>query len=254
MVRRRIFVTGQRGEFYKLDKSEQDKIKSNLRTDLGLFLDRFPDADLVHGDAQGIDRISLGIFKELLQERGQSNEGRVDTYPADWNKLGPAAGPLRNTEMVDTLVPGRDVVLFAHPNLSDSKGTGDSVNKAQKAGLQVFNAGEGNYGKGILYTGPVRGTQRKTVVVPRLGKGRADLENKAPKTDEYLQHEIKDYKKRDDVNVVIVDNFFGARTADTTDGKIITEETLRANPNAIFLYGDNKQHKGKGGQAVYLLF
>lgn len=245
MVKRKVFVTGQRGnQFYKLDKSEQDKIKSNLRTDLGLFLDRYPDADLVHGDAQGIDRISLGIFNELLQERGQPSENRIHAYPADWKKHGKAAGPKRNSEMVDLLIPGQDVVFFAHSNITSSIGTGDSVNKSQKKGMQVFNAGEGNFGKGILYTGPVRGEQRQTVVVPRLGKGLADLENKAPKTYEYLQHEIEDLKKRDDVNVVIVDDFFG-------NSDIITSDSLKANPEARVLYGDNKAGRGKGGQAIY---
>jgi hypothetical protein len=59
-----------------------------------------------------------------------------EVYPADWHRLGKAAGPLRNRRMVNL---GADLVLaFPLPGArSLSRGTWDCVDRARIAGLRV---------------------------------------------------------------------------------------------------------------------
>lgn len=62
---------------------------------------------------------------------------------ADWDKYGKAAGPIRNGEMIDTLMDGdpkeeRLVVGFVHLPLEDSRGTYNCIAQAQEAGVPNF--------------------------------------------------------------------------------------------------------------------
>jgi len=69
---------------------------------------------------------------------------RQEKHPADWNKLGKGAGPIRNQEMVDA---GADICLaFVCPcskmdcSISrphDSHGTSSTIRMAKKAGIPV---------------------------------------------------------------------------------------------------------------------
>src|SRR5688572_19663246 len=52
---------------------------------------------LVHGGARGADRIA-GDWAYL-------NQIQCDVVPADWDKLGKAAGPIRNRLMYDSFKP-----------------------------------------------------------------------------------------------------------------------------------------------------
>lgn len=79
---------------------------------------------LVSGGAKGAD--SLG-------ER-YANENNIETliFKPDWKKHGPAAGPLRNTDIVnnaDTIIAFWDC---------ESRGTKDSITKAEKLGKEVI--------------------------------------------------------------------------------------------------------------------
>jgi hypothetical protein len=79
---------------------------------------------LVSGGAKGAD--SLG-------ER-YANENNITTliFKPDWKKHGPAAGPIRNTDIVnnaDTIIAFWDC---------ESRGTKDSITKAEKLGKQVI--------------------------------------------------------------------------------------------------------------------
>lgn len=101
-----------------------------LTTALGRFYRRFGVSLLVHGDAQGADRMA-GAW---ASERGVP----VKTYPvtqADWKQHGHAAGPRRNQIMLDETKP--DCVL-AFPG---GPGTGDMIRRAQKAGVKVYLIG-----------------------------------------------------------------------------------------------------------------
>jgi len=56
-------------------------------------------------------------------------------FPADWEKYGRAAGPIRNQQMLDEGRP--DLILAFHDNIEHSKGTSDMVRRARKAGIPV---------------------------------------------------------------------------------------------------------------------
>lgn len=82
--------------------------------------------ELVEGCARGADR--------LAEEWAASRGVWVRHCPAQWDKFGRAAGPLRNREM---LAMGPDQVVAFHDDLGRSKGTADMVAAARKAGVPV---------------------------------------------------------------------------------------------------------------------
>jgi hypothetical protein len=53
---------------------------------------------------------------------------------ANWKRYGRGAGPKPNQEMLG-LNP--DIVIAFHPNLDNSKGTKDMVNRAKQAGICI---------------------------------------------------------------------------------------------------------------------
>lgn len=56
-------------------------------------------------------------------------------FPADWEKHGRAAGPIRNKQM---LVEGRpDLVIAFHDDIATSKGTRNMVKQAEKKKIPV---------------------------------------------------------------------------------------------------------------------
>lgn len=80
---------------------------------------------IVHGDCPtGADAMA----QKFAEETGIATE----RHPADWNKHGRAAGPIRNKQMVDL---GADIVL-AFPK-GKSAGTRGCTKLAQDAGLVV---------------------------------------------------------------------------------------------------------------------
>ena len=90
---------------------------------------------VIHGAARGIDSIA----DEVAQDAGL----QVTSFPADWNKHGKGAGPIRNTQMLDFLrdkmatgVSG--VVIAFHPDIASSKGTRNMVSQAKRAGIQTI--------------------------------------------------------------------------------------------------------------------
>lgn len=68
------------------------------------------------------------LAHQIAEELGWTDE----PHPAEWHRLGPRAGPIRNQAMVDA---GADVCLaFASPG---SRGTWDCVRRAREAGIRV---------------------------------------------------------------------------------------------------------------------
>jgi hypothetical protein len=67
----------------------------------------------------------------LAAQWAQGAGVKLETYPAEWDRFGKAAGPKRNQVMIDQGRPDL-VVAFAGGN-----GTADMVNRAKKAGIEV---------------------------------------------------------------------------------------------------------------------
>jgi hypothetical protein len=86
-----------------------------------------PNTIIVHGDARGADKMSGYVAKRLGFQ--------VKAYPADWDKHGKAAGPIRNRLMFDSEQP--ELVIAFHNDLNSSKGTKDMVKYARSMGCPV---------------------------------------------------------------------------------------------------------------------
>jgi len=87
---------------------------------------------LIHGGANGADR--------LADQWARGHGINVQVFPAEWTRLGKAAGPIRNEQM---LVEGKPDAVAAFPSNSrvvrpGRSGTQDMVNRANDAGVEVF--------------------------------------------------------------------------------------------------------------------
>lgn len=98
--------------------------------ELSEILDKHDQFVLMHGacetGADGLARI-WGTAFDL--------EGAVivEPHPADWNKHGKAAGPIRNSEMVKL---GADLVIAFWDGRTGNSGTFDCIVKAVRAGIR----------------------------------------------------------------------------------------------------------------------
>ena len=94
----------------------------------GHFVDYMPPSDfvLLHGGCPtGADA--------LADNWAVSHQVDVEVYPADWNKHGRAAGPIRNQQMVDS---GPDLCLAFIKN--DSRGASGTAAMAERAGIKTI--------------------------------------------------------------------------------------------------------------------
>jgi hypothetical protein len=82
--------------------------------------------EIIEGGAPGADTCARIAGRELMI--------KVTTITAKWYKYGLAAGPIRNQEMID-LKP--DIVLAFHEDLSKSKGTKDTIKRANDNKIEV---------------------------------------------------------------------------------------------------------------------
>lgn len=97
----------------------------NIIEDLILTLPK--NTEIIEGDCRGADKISGYL--------GRKHGYTVIPVPADWNKYGLAAGPIRNQKMLDEYKP--KLVVAFHNNIEKSKGTKDMVKRAKKSGIPV---------------------------------------------------------------------------------------------------------------------
>ena len=81
---------------------------------------------VIAGGAPGVDTLAV--------EAAQALGLRTVVIPAEWDRLGKRAGPIRNSEML-SFWP--DKVLAFHENLQESRGTKDCVQKAKAKGYVV---------------------------------------------------------------------------------------------------------------------
>lgn len=79
---------------------------------------------IIEGNARGADRLA-GFW---------ARKHKIDNlkFPADWNKHGRAAGPIRNQQMLDE---GKPDLVVAFPG---GKGTAHMVKIAKEAGVEVI--------------------------------------------------------------------------------------------------------------------
>lgn len=82
---------------------------------------------VIHGGASGAD--ALAAAWAYHHHIGQME------FKADWDTHGPAAGPIRNQNMLEV---GRPDAVVAFPG---GRGTEDMMRRAAKAGLPVIKAG-----------------------------------------------------------------------------------------------------------------
>lgn len=84
---------------------------------------------LRQGGAKGAD--------ELAREWADEADVDFETFEADWEKWGNAAGPIRNQEMLDA---GDVDLVLAFPG---GRGTADMVAKAKRAGISTIVMSKG---------------------------------------------------------------------------------------------------------------
>lgn len=82
----------------------------------------------IEGEARGADSLARVAAEQLKIP--------VMKFPADWDKHGKAAGPIRNQQMLDEGKP--DLVLAFHDNIEQSKGTKHMIEISKKKGLRVL--------------------------------------------------------------------------------------------------------------------
>lgn len=85
----------------------------------------FPITELVCG-------MALGVDSSALNWANGDREIPVKEFPAEWDKFGPAAGPVRNRHMAayaDALIAIWD---------GKSRGTANMINEAKKKELPVY--------------------------------------------------------------------------------------------------------------------
>lgn len=95
------------------------------------ILDYFPPGTiLIHGGAKGADTMAHAY--------GLGNDFVIRRYPALWDLHGKAAGPVRNTQMLEEEhLPESPIDLVLAFSFPDSRGTMDMVSKATSKKIPV---------------------------------------------------------------------------------------------------------------------
>ena len=88
------------------------------------------DLTIIHGNANGTDRTCAFVALEL-----GLNQSNIKSFPANWNKFGKSAGPIRNKQMLDEGKP--DLVLAFHNFIANSKGTKNMLEQAKKRNIST---------------------------------------------------------------------------------------------------------------------
>lgn len=84
-------------------------------------------AVIIAGGARGADTLAV--------KAARACKFSFREYPAQWEKYGKKAGPIRNQTMLDMEKP--DIVAAFHEDIESSKGTKDMVARARKIGVPV---------------------------------------------------------------------------------------------------------------------
>jgi hypothetical protein len=89
---------------------------------------------LIEGGTQGADACAAKWVASLVIPAVEHRQ-----YPADWDKYGKAAGPIRNAQMLREGKP--NLVVAFTDDLTTSRGTRNMVEQAQKAGVETWVIG-----------------------------------------------------------------------------------------------------------------
>jgi hypothetical protein len=84
---------------------------------------------IIHGAAPGADTLA-GRWAELRRVP-------IESFPAEWEKHGRAAGPIRNAQM---LAEGKPDLVVAFPG---GRGTANMCKQARAAGVEVLEVSAG---------------------------------------------------------------------------------------------------------------
>jgi len=99
----------------------------NDMTTMAAIMSLFPtDTIIIQGGCNGADNMAAKI--------GCVKGFRVETYPADWKKHGPSAGPIRNANM---LKRDPERVIAFHNDVTHSRGTMNMIIQALRKGVRV---------------------------------------------------------------------------------------------------------------------
>lgn len=104
--------------------------KKLIRETLSQYKKKNTNVLLIHGNCSGVDKLAAEVGKELGFQ--------IESHPANWNKYGNAAGPIRNKEMIESLVKHDNKLMFAfHDDIEKSRGTKNCVSQAKKFGINA---------------------------------------------------------------------------------------------------------------------
>lgn len=118
----RIIIAGSRFFF------DYEKLLSAV-DELGIHLMNTIDpVEIVSGHAQGADALGEKFAKAYRYP--------LKIFPAEWNKYGKAAGPIRNEQMARYAAEADKGILIAFP-MGESRGTRNMIKLAEQYGLEI---------------------------------------------------------------------------------------------------------------------
>lgn len=118
----RIIIAGSR-------KFNDYKKMLTVLDDLGIHLINSIDpVEIISGHATGADSLGERFAKVYNYP--------LKLFPADWDKYGKAAGPIRNEQMAKYAAEADRGMLIAFP-IGESKGTKNMIKLAKQYGLEV---------------------------------------------------------------------------------------------------------------------
>lgn len=111
--------------------SQQESISSKIQEACTVFSADPENVEIVTGGARGVDQNADIIA-------GKLGYGRK-VFPADWDRYGKKAGPVRNRQMADYLLAARadHIALLAFWD-GKSPGTRHMIKTARELGIKVF--------------------------------------------------------------------------------------------------------------------
>lgn len=113
----RLLICGDRN--YNDKERIKEEIESLIKKDY--FIEC-----IIEGEANGADKLGREVGEELNIP--------IKAFPADWEKHGKAAGPIRNQQMIAEGRP--DYILAFHKSIEKSKGTMDMLQRALKNNIK----------------------------------------------------------------------------------------------------------------------